>query len=79
MGEGIIGIYGGSQSPVSERWCVVPSGEHTGPSLLESANPAVLDKAKLHSIFQRPDLFAEYATWLYMGTLHTLLLGLLCL
>lgn len=46
-----------------ERQCAVPSGEHAGQSLLESANPNVLNNMKLHHMFKRPDLFVEPSMW----------------
>lgn len=43
----------------------MPSGEHIGQGLFESANPTVLKKnTKLNHMFKKtPDLFVEPALW----------------
>lgn len=46
-----------------ERQCAVPSGEHIGQSLLESAHPTYLNDMKLNHTFKRPVLFVESALW----------------
>lgn len=46
-----------------ERQFVVPSGEHIGQSLLESARPTYLNNMKLNHKFKRSVLFVEFALW----------------
>ena len=43
----------------SVRQCVLPSGEQTGPSLLESTNTTVLNNMKLNHMCKSPDLFVK--------------------